>query len=160
MKKGLISICCLLLIGCGFHLRGAADIPTWLSPLSIVNQHASQGIARALQQMLDAYKLDTQSTLKSRNQIVLEDDNVAHEINGIAASTAPRQYQLIYTLHYFIQTPQLHSPIQTLKVTRQITINNDRILGSDAEEAITIADMHREASGLLLSQLSHLTQRE
>lgn len=158
MKKSLIALFCLQLIGCGFHLRGTTDIPTWLSPLMIINHHASQGMSRALQQMLTAYKLDTQSGKISKNQIILEDDNLNREINGIAASTAPRQYQLIYTLHYLVQAAHLQSTIQTIKVTRQITINNDKILGSDAEEAITIAEMHREAGNVLLGQLSHLKQ--
>lgn len=158
MKKTVLALSCMLLFGCGFHLRGATEIPTWLAPIAISNHNVSQSMQRALSHMLSAYQLDNPSGLKSKNHIVLEDDKLDKEIISVAASTAPRQYQLIYTLHYSLNGSKLKTKRHTIQVTRQITINNDRILGSDAEEAVTIADMHREASGLLLNQLSHLSR--
>ncbi|WP_241969426.1 hypothetical protein [Legionella sainthelensi] len=48
------------------------------------------------------------------------------------------------------------TPPSRVSVSRQLTLNNDRILGSKDEESILIGEMKQDAVTQILYRLSHL----
>lgn len=155
--KVAITFFCLVMSSCGFHLRGAVDIPQWLNDVFIINQTSNRNFEPSLKEHLDAYRvLVVPDALLAKYRLILISDSFQQNIVSVSSSTTPRQYQLIYSVWFKILDAKGKEviPPSQVYVSRQITINSDRILGSNYEEAITKREMTRDAVIQILNQLS------
>lgn len=161
MPKLLIMLFCLLLTACGFHLRGLIHFPPHFKEVYLVPQQTSPAFVKRLQSQLEAYHVTPlPEPTHARYLIVLEKDTLQQTLLNVSASTAPRQYQLLYHLQFYVTTAKglVLLPPQLISVQRQVTINNNRILGSNFEMHTIEDEMRTEAATQLLSRLSLITQ--
>lgn len=152
-----LGMLAILLNGCGFHLRGMVNLPTWLDRVAIINHSGNRTIEQALKAQLNAYDVQTaQDPGSARYWLVIERDLFQEQIGSISSSTTPRQYQLFYRVTFHLQDAKGNLVIPTAQVliTRKITMNMDRILGSNDEQAITQKEMIRDAATQILNRLS------
>ena len=153
----ILTITTLVITGCGFHLRGAIDIPKWLDDVTIVVQQAHHDLEPLLKSQLKAYNIHVnKDPALAKYWLIIEQDSIQQNISSISSSTTPRQYQLIYTVQFKLQQARGKEIIPSTKivVTRQITINSDRILGSNDEEELQKNEMRRDAVIQILNRLS------
>ncbi len=158
MAKSLaLGLIIALLTSCGFHLRGLADLPSWLNQVAIIIQNANRDLEPLLNDQLQAYNITISTNARhARFFLTIEQDDYQQQITNVSASTAPRQYQLIYRVHFSLSNNkgELILPPRFVVITRYLTINNDRILGSTAEENLLKAEMRRDAAMQIINLLS------
>jgi LPS-assembly lipoprotein len=158
MKKVLIPlIVALCLSACGFHLRGIVDIPTWLNNVAVVSKGEHKELVDLLRSQFDGYHIQVnEDAAQADYWIVINYVTLKQQIISIGASTNPRQYQLIMTVEFLLTTPKgnIIKPPRKIFVTRQFTVNNDRILGSNEEEALLVSEMRQEAVVQIINRLS------
>ncbi len=155
-RTPLITLFVLCLAGCGFHLRGMVDMPPWLNNIAIILQEGHPDLGPLLQEQLQAYNINVvDGPSLASYWLFIESDNFQQQITSVSSSTTPRQYQLIYTVRFKLQSRDGKELISAtpVVVTRQITVNSDRMLGSDEEEAITKHEMRRDAAMQILNRL-------
>lgn len=148
----------LLLSACGFHLRGVVDIPKWLNNVAVISQEADKQFTPMLRANLESYKIRVNpEPMDAAYWIVIKKINLEQNIVSIGASTNPRQYQLVLTVSFMLQTRkgEVLKPVRQVTVYRQLTVNNDRILGSNQEEALLINEMRQDAVIQIINRLSH-----
>lgn len=158
----LVSLFTLCFTGCGFHLRGMIDAPTWLNNVSIIIQEGHRDLLPLLKNQLNTYHiLVNDSPSLATYWLIIESDTIQQNVTSISSSTNSRQYQLIYKVRFKLQSPNGVDilPSRIVSVTRQITTNNNRILGSNEEEAITKKEMRQEAVIQILNRLSRSSPR-
>lgn len=160
IKRSAVFLLILVITGCGFKLRGMVDMPTWLNNISITVKAAHQDLASLLKDSFQSYGVRIVADPgKAEYLLIIENDASQQQMTSVSASTTPRQYLLTYTIVYSLikanGTPIVTSNI--ISVTRQLTVNNDRILGSDAEEILIYAEMRREAVMQIINRLSRKT---
>lgn len=151
------GILAILMNGCGFHLRGMINLPTWLDRVAIINHSGNRNIEQALKTQLNVYDVQTVCDPGSAHYwLVIESDLFQEQVGSISASTTPRQYQLFYRATFHLQDSKgnIVMPTGQVVITRQITMNMDRILGSNDEQAITQKEMIRDAAIQILNRLS------
>ena len=157
IRQTPVIIALLLLSSCGFHLRGVAEIPNWLNNIAIVVENGSRELEPLLTEQLQSYRVNL-STSKTNAQywLIIENDSFQKQITNVSASTTPRQYILIYSIQFSLIKNKGDALLSsnTVSVTRQFTLNNNRILGSDYEEMTFKREMEREAVGLIISRIS------
>jgi len=158
MKKSIIPfVCALFLCACGFHLRGMVDIPTWIESITIVAQDENKTLAELLETQLEGYKIKvTEDPSQAKYWLVINYSTLQQHIISIGASTNPRQYQLIMTTSFLLKTRegQVVKPAQKVMATRQLTVNNDRILVSNEEESLLINEMRQDIAMQIINRLS------
>lgn len=157
MKKIIPFILATLLCACGFHLRGMVDVPTWLDQVSIIAKNENKILADLLEAQLDAYNIKViEDPSLAKYWLMINSSSVRQQIISIGASTNPRQYQLIMTTNFSLKTRkgQIVKPARDVFVSRQFTANNDRILGSNDEEAILINEMRQDTVIQIINRLS------
>jgi LPS-assembly lipoprotein len=95
---------------------------------------------------------------KAPYRLSIHQETIQKNILSISSGSSSRQYQLTYQL--FFSFEQIPGPIlienQPVLVTRFLTINNDRILGSHDEEEHIIDDMRQDASQQIIQRISAL----
>ncbi|STX29029.1 Rare lipoprotein B [Legionella beliardensis] len=156
--KRLILFCLIgLITSCGFKLRGWVEMPTWLNNVAIIVRGAHHDLIPMLKDSLQAYRIHvTDNPSQASYLLILERDAVQQQITSVGASTNSRQYLLIYTLQYSLLKVGGEQVITSRTVTssRQLTVNNNRILGSDNEETMLYHEMRQDAVRQIVNQLS------
>jgi LPS-assembly lipoprotein len=138
----------LLLTGCGFHLRGTLDMPPWLNHVAIIINQGNRDLEPLLRTQFEAFHIEVSEEPRGAQYLlIIEGDELDQQITSISSSTTPRQYELTYRVRFKLQRAHAEDiiPTSTVSVSRQLTINSDRILGSNNESAITEQEMRRDA---------------
>ena len=133
-------------------------MPPWLNNVAIFLPEGSRELRPMLQEQLRAYNINICPDPSSASYwLLIQSASFQQQMTSVSSSTTPRQYQLIYTVRFRTQSRDGKQtfPSRLIVVTRQITINSDRILGSDEEEAITRQEMRRDAVMQILNRLGH-----
>jgi len=143
--------------GCGFHLRGMVDMPKWLDNIAIIVQQGHRYLEPLLKDELQTYTLHVNPNAESASYwLIIEHDEFQHQITSVSSSTTPRQYLLTYIVTFKLQRRSGKDiiPPTRVVVTRQVTINGNRILGSNDEEDLLKGEMRRDAVIQILNRLS------
>jgi LPS-assembly lipoprotein len=156
-RVSAVLILLFLLEACGFKLRGTAEIPKWLNHVALITNDGNQTLFPALIRQLETNDIVISAEpSKAKYWLVLEHTNQSQQISGVAASTSPRQYQLLLSVDFTLKTPkgEIVKGPSHLVVMRQLTVNNDRILGSDGETRLILDEMQRDLALQILNRLS------
>lgn len=161
----ILLLTSLMLAGCGFHLRGMISHQSiqWLNTVTIVIQKAHRDIEPLLREQLKAYNIEVLDDPALANYwLIIDNETIDQNITSISSSTTPRQYQLIYTVHFKLQRANGAEVFRSRRVivTRQITLNSNRILGSTDEEALQKNEMRRDAVIQILNRLSRVAPNQ
>ena len=144
--------------GCGFHLRGMMDMPSWLSELGISVQKVHRDLGPELRQSLEAYAIHIKEPAdQAQYLLILEQDFEEKRIISVSSSTTPRQFELRYTVQFSLESAngKIIIPSSRVTSTRVISVNSDRILGSNYEESLLKEEMRRDAVLEILERLRH-----
>ncbi|PJD93617.1 MAG: hypothetical protein CK424_02135 [Legionella sp.] len=153
----------LLLLGfaitaCGFHLRGILSMPPWLSHVAIIIEAANRDLEPMLKDQLQAYHIQVSTDpTTARYWLIIEEDEEEQHITSVSSSTTPRQYQMTYRVKFKLQAAKGKEmmPSGTVTTTRQLTVNSDRILGSNDEENTLKREMRRDAVIQIMDRIGH-----
>ncbi len=146
---------------CGFRLRGLDDSPKWLrAGVAIVVENAAHNWEKLLREPLEASDIRVvDDPKKAPYWLIIKKEKLTRTINSVSSSTTPRQYQLIYTVWFSLQTAKGKVIVEptSVFVTRPLTINNNRVLGSRNEGEKLKTEMKHDAA---LKIIEFLYQQE
>lgn len=149
----------LFLSACGFHLRGTDFVPQWLNHVAIISENNDKQLITILQSRLEGanVKINSDSS-RAPYWLIVNEVNLQQQLISVGASTNPRQYTLTLTVTFMLQerTGKIIQTPSNIYVSRQLTLNNDRILGSKEEESILIGEMKQDAVTQMIYRLNHI----
>ncbi|WP_417223563.1 LPS assembly lipoprotein LptE [Amphritea sp.] len=146
-----LTVCCLLLSACGFHLRGSADIAEPLRQLTLVTPERSRSqLAPVLRRLLEAngvsvnhgatgYLLQITSEKRERSEATLGADADIDE------------YELSTTVSFLIKDPQGEIVLEhSLQIERIYDYDADEETASNAQEAQLYLEMDQHLANQIL----------
>jgi len=149
---------CLLLSGCGFYLRGMVDAPLWIDDVAIIVQAANRALGPELKKQLTAYHIHVEAQpSNAKYWLIIESDHEEQHVTSVSSSTTPRQYQMSYQVKFKVQEAKGKEiiPSKSVITTRQLTVNSNRILGSNDEENTLKREMRQDAVIQIIARLGH-----
>lgn len=132
-------------------------MPRWLNHIAVVIEQAQRDLGPSLVESLQSYHLIVDSSpTTAQYWLIIQHDYLQKQIASISSSTTPRQYELIYTVQFKLMEAKGRDilPPTTIHIMRQATVNSDRILGSNQEEALLIHEMMKEAATQIINRVS------
>lgn len=132
-------------------------MPRWLNHVAIIVEQGHHDLAPYLVEYLRTYNLIVEASSDAAQYwIIVERDNLQEQITSVSSSTTPRQYELTYTVQFKLIKAKGREimPTSTISVTRQATINSNRILGSNQEQALLVDEMRHEAAVQIMNRIS------
>lgn len=132
----------LLFAGCGFHLRGAPEIPSEMARTYIDTDDRYSLFYRKLEDRLQQSGVTlVDSPEEASAELVILADDSGQRVLSVSARNVPREYEVYYTIFYSIRSGEtLLMPPQEKTLTRDYTYDETRVLGKAREE-----DLLREA---------------
>lgn len=133
-------------------------MPQWFTNVSIIIEQANRDLGPIFVSQFKAYHVTVHEEPKQADYwLIVERDSNVEQIASVSSNTTSRQYQLIYTVWYKLQKANGIEvlPTSSVVVNRQLTINSNRILGSNNEENLIKQEMRRDAVIQILAKLNH-----
>jgi LPS-assembly lipoprotein len=154
MRHLVIIVTLLALSGCGFQLRGAANLPfetlyVAAAPTSTFATQLRRAVTSGSQTKVVNNPKEAQATLhllgEAREKTIL----------SLSAGGRVREFQLVYRVSYRVadkDNKELRAPTQ-IRLHRDFSFNDQDTLSKESEEALLYRDMQTDAVNQLLRQL-------
>ena len=152
----LLIVLTATLMGCGFHLRGVMVLPPSFQQVYVIAPPAGRNLTVALDEQLQAYRVARASCITASSfQIVVDDIQFERQISNISSSTTPRQYQLFYIVKYHLVDGQGATliPNGLVKSNRLVSMNSERLLGSNFEQDFFLNEMEVDAARQIITSI-------
>ena len=158
MRRATAILTALLLLlpaACGFQLRGAFSLP--FQTLYIAQPETSE-LRAAIKRQVEAAtatRVVDDAKQAEAGLLVVADDK-SKDILSLSSAGKVREYQLIRSLSFRVVDPKgqdLLAPA-TIRVTREITFDDTRVLAKESEEALLRRDMQNDIVQQLLRRLA------
>lgn len=165
LKKVCLLVSILLLVSCGFHLRGNTQVPTELKTVVLMPDEPYTPQQRAIRTLFRANDIhlyeatDVGNGASSYYQIELLDAAVTRDVIIIGTDAQAKQEQIIIAQRYRIVPPhEQPMPAQIISVQRILNVDQNRVLGQDQEEIVLMEEMRDDIAQQLLKRITLLPQ--
>lgn len=152
----LLVGCSLLLGGCGFHLRGAVELPPAMEAAQITGVPAGNAIYGEIRRTLVAAGggvVSDPEQASARLEVLGEDFD--RRVLSVDSTGKVSEYELTYRLRYRLLAPNgevLVAP-QSINMTRDYRYNTANVLGTEEEATQLQQEMRRLAVRQMLRRL-------
>ena len=157
MRTLLGFLLALALTGCGFQLRGTADLPFH----TLYMPGATGGIALNLKRNIQSGTRTTVVDDVKKAEAVLDFTQETREkvILSLAATGRVREYQLRYRVGFRVHDGKGGEflPVSVVQLTRDITFNDSDVLAKETEEQLLYRDMQFDMVQQVMRRLSGAT---
>lgn len=154
MSRALLLAALVLLAGCGFKLRGTAEVP--FQTLYIPG--SSGGIALDLKRNIQAGTAARVIDDPKQADAILEFSEEAREkdILSLTGTGRVREFQLRYRVGFRVHDGRggQFVPQSTIQLTRDVTFNDAEVLAKEAEEQLLFRDMQTDMVQQIMRRLA------
>ena len=153
-RKALTVFLLLAIAGCGFRLRGTADVPFETLHIPEARTGIGLDLKRNIEAGTSARVVDDPKAAQAIFQVTQE--RRGKQILTLGGTGTVREYQLRYTVTFRVHDGKggEYVPSNTLLVTREMTFIDAQILAKEAEEQLLFRDMQSEAVQQILRRIA------
>lgn len=145
-----------LLAGCGFHLRGAVQLPESMERTYLQGVPPDSALAAEIAAVLESSGGEVVHRLADATAILqLGREGTDRRIASVDSSGKAREYALRYTLPFTLLNPAGEVVLErrTVQTTRSYNFDLANVLGAGAEEAVLVREMRGFAVRQMLRQV-------
>lgn len=157
----LLTVALLLTAtACGFHLRGALNLPF---QTLFLQESGASSIANDLRRSLRISGVKVVPTPEeAQASLELVSENYEKKILSLSGTGRVREYQLNYTVTFRLRETgaELWGPPQNVELHRDFTYDDAQALAKDVEEQRLATDMRNEAVREVLRRVSSLSKSQ
>ena len=145
----------LMLAGCGFQLRGQADLPEEMAKTQMVVDDPFSTLARRVQTLLEQNGVQFVSGAQATAILEIPVNEVVTSVLTIADNARVREYRVSHTVQFRLVDAAGKEllTMQTLRQSREISFDEQKILASLREQEYLKEDLAEDLARLLVSRL-------
>ncbi|HEY9051661.1 MAG TPA: LPS assembly lipoprotein LptE [Gammaproteobacteria bacterium] len=161
--KLFLFVLIVMMTGCGFHLRGAYELPADMSRTYISSANQNSELVRSLKRVLRSNQLtlvDNPVDAGAVLRIISEARN--KRVLSVDSQGRAREYELQYSIKFEVSGKDngFSLPPQELQLQREFLFDPEDVLGKSSEEADLINDMQQDMVRLIMLRLQAHGQRD
>ncbi|MEE9356806.1 LPS-assembly lipoprotein LptE [Candidatus Vondammii sp. HM_W22] len=144
-----------LLQGCGFHLRGAADLPASISPVQIQGLGEYDALRLELTQLLEGNSIDVVDKRAQASSQLRVSSSSSRRVLSVDGGGKVAEYELHESAKFTLVSAEGHKLVseQSIDLIQTYLNTEDEILGKQQEESLLRKDMQRDLASRLLRRL-------
>jgi len=144
----------LALAGCGFRLRGTAEVPFETLYVPSATSGIALDLKRNIQAGTKARVVDDPSKAEAVMQFT--EETRQKEILSLTGTGRVREFQLRYRVAFRVHDGKgaEYVPPNTIQLTRDVTFNDAEILAKEQEEQLLFRDMQIDMVQQILRRLA------
>jgi LPS-assembly lipoprotein len=154
----LLVLTALLSSGCGYHLRGEANLPPEMQKTRLIIDDEYSTLARRLRVMLERNGVEFVAADQATAVLEIPQNQIVTEVLTIADNARVREYRVTATVKFRLTDTRGQELIgwQTLRQSREISFDEQRILASSREQEYLREDLAETMAQLLVARLESL----
>jgi len=146
----------LLLTACGFHLRGAVQLPRGMDVTYLQDQQPSSSLAAPLRQLLtsNGARVTTNMAEATATLHVLS-ESFDRRVISVGRTATEKDYELIYAVSFSAQAKNNAwvADAQEIRITREMKFDEAQVLAKTAEQEQLRNVMVQDAARQILVRL-------
>jgi len=145
-KKAVIFVMALLLSACGYHLRGALELPS-----NMKNVYVEGGSSPLLEQFRQVMKSSSAQLAGSRKDagivVKIANEQFNRRVLSLSSRGKSNEFELEYRLDYEFANAAdaVLMPRQSVEVRREYYNDQQFMIAKDQEEAVIRNEMYQQA---------------
>jgi LPS-assembly lipoprotein len=145
----------LLVTGCGFQLRGKAQLPPEMNRTQMVIDDEYSVFARRVKVLLEQAGVQFVASAQATAVLEIPQNEVLTEVLTIGDNARVREYRISHTIQFRLLAADGSEiiPLQTIRQAREISFDEQRILAVSREQEYVKQDLANTISRLLVSRL-------
>ena len=148
-QKIIVAVLTLLMIACGFQLRGTIDAN--FKSLSVYG--GSEGLSKHLKKRFKQSGIEI-NTQNPERILEIISDKLDKRILSLSSTGSVQEYELDYEVKYRFKTPQTEWSEQlSIKLTRTYTYDDEKRVAKELEEKNLIEGMRDEVVRSIVNQM-------
>lgn len=155
--SSIFIILTMCLTACGFHLRGAYQLPAPMFRLYLETTEIYDPFILQLHRTLDKMKVVVTETAQQAN-VVLAVNHMRSSRALVNTSTTSQvnTYALTYSIDYSLLSPdgKVLVPSQTISSTQNYTISSDQATTGSSQEQQLLSQLYQDVIAQLFNRLS------
>jgi LPS-assembly lipoprotein len=155
----LSSLLCLLIIGCGWQLRGTTMIPEGLESLHIAAPDNNPELARQLRQALKSAGITVpESADEAQYSLVILSAKPSRRTATVNPNARVSELELTEEVTFMIRdhAGQIAIPSSTVIAERVFEYDENNVVATQDEERLIRGEMRRDLVGQILNRLRQL----
>lgn len=162
MTRGLTFLWLLVLAlsasGCGYQLRGEASLPPEMEKTRIIIDDEYSTLARRVRVMLERSGVQIVGPDEASAILEIPQNQIVTEVLTIADNARVREYRVTHTVKFRLTNAQGQELVgwQTLRQSREISFDEQRILASSREQEYLRKDLAETMAQLLVARLESI----
>jgi LPS-assembly lipoprotein len=157
LSKILVGFLIVLIAGCGFQLRGNANLSDQLSVMFIQGISTKSGLGLELKRTLENNGVTVLSQYdKSASVLTLVENEVDRRVLSVGSDAKATEYQLYQEVSFKVagNKGELLSDVQTVKAQRDYRFNQNQVLGSENEQAFLTENLNKQLAQSIFRRLA------
>jgi LPS-assembly lipoprotein len=154
LRKALLLAALVLLAGCGFKLRGTAEVPFQTLYIPGAGVGIALDLKRNIQAGTDARVVED----AKQADAILEftEESRQKDILSLTGTGRVREFQLRYRVGFRVHDGRggQYVPQSTIQLTRDVTFNDSEVLAKEAEEQLLFRDMQSDMVQQIMRRLA------
>jgi len=153
-RRALLVALLLVVAGCGFRLRGTAEVPFQTLYLPNATTGIALDLKRNVQAGTNAKVVD--DAAKADAVLQFTEDARLKEVLSLTGTGKVREFQLRYRVGFRVHDGKGNDfvPQSTIQLTRDVTFNDTEILAKEQEEQLLFRDMQTDMVQQILRRLA------
>jgi LPS-assembly lipoprotein len=154
MKRATALVLCLFAAGCGFQLRGTADVPFESVYLPNPTSGIQLDLKRNIQAGTRAKVVDDPKTAQAIMQFT--EETRQKEILSLTAAGRVREFRLRYRVSFRVHDGKGADfvPQSTIVLYRDVSFNDSDVLAKESEEQLLFRDMQADMVSQVMRRLA------
>lgn len=156
MRKSLLPILLVLLLhGCGFHLRGAVDLPAAMERTHIAGTPYNEPLRAGLQRQLEVAGVEVVEEEEATAVLQITNEQQGQRVLSVSSEGRAREYELYYTVSFEVEGKgnNYERENQTITLTRDLIFDETQVLATGEERQLLYDEMQSEAARMILTRL-------
>jgi LPS-assembly lipoprotein len=153
-SRALVLVLALALAGCGFRIRGTADLPFQSLYVPGANTGIGLDLKRNIEAGTGAKVVDNPAAAQA--VMVFTEEAREKEILSLTSTGRVREFQLRYRVGFRVHDGKGtdYVPSNVIQLTRDVTYNDAEILAKEQEEQLLFRDMQADMVQQILRRLA------
>jgi LPS-assembly lipoprotein len=153
-RTALLVVLMAVLAGCGFKLRGTAEVPFETLYLPGATGGIALDLKRNIQAGTKAKVVDDPAKADAVMQFT--EESRTKEVLSLTGAGRVREFQLRYRVGFRVHDGKGNEyvPQSTIQLTRDVTFNDTEILAKEQEEQLLFRDMQSDMVQQILRRLA------
>jgi len=159
LTQVLLSFMLVTLVGCGFHLRGAADIPDSLKTIYVQGVDLNSGLGRELKLALTRNDVNVVTSYQDDAAVLtILENSIERRVLSVGSDAKVSEYELFGTAKFTIvdSQGQALAEQQEVHAIRDLQFDQDQVLGKVEEAQALREQINQQMVQSILTRLSVL----